>query len=78
MRQTWAANIQHSLKLLATALVLLGTWVPGGSAGHISLYTYELPWEYTEEVANMPIDREEYPWTSWYDLDQVKSLSFLH
>ena len=35
------------------------------------IYTYDLPLEFTDGVAQMPINRSENPWTHWYDVDQV-------
>ena len=36
------------------------------------IYTYDLPLEFTQGVADMPLDRPEQQWTAWYDTDQVR------
>ena len=35
------------------------------------IFTYDLPAEFTDGIAQMPINRSENPWTHWYDVDQV-------
>ena len=41
-------------------------------AAQALIYTYELPAEFTQGIAKMPLDRPEQEWTIWYDTDQVR------
>lgn len=41
-------------------------------AAQALIYTYELPTEFTQGIAEMPLDRPEQQWTIWYDTDQVR------
>lgn len=53
----------------ATAVLLLSFLAPTSQTSF--LYTYKLPTVFTDG-AKLPIDRSENPWTTWYDVDQVK------
>ena len=43
------------------------------AAAQPRIYTYDLPHEFTQGIAEMPLDRPEQQWTTWYDTDQVRS-----
>lgn len=58
----------RTLLSLAACFVLCG--VPNLASG-FSVYTYDLPAKYNEDVLRMPLDREKNSWAIWYDTDKV-------
>lgn len=52
------------VRSLAAALLMRASW-------QFAIHTYDLPREFSQGIAEMPLDRQTSPWTTWYDTDQV-------
>lgn len=58
--------------MASTAMALALTCLSLAHAyGPPYIYTYDLPKEFTEDIASMPLNRTKDPWIIWYDMDQV-------
>ena len=39
------------------------------------IHTYDVPVKFTEQVLQMPLNRQQHKWTRWYETDQVSAMS---
>ena len=59
------------MQRLWTIILVLG--LACGSSKAAKIYTYDMPKEFTDNVADMPINRTEEAYSIWYDTDQVQT-----